>query len=464
MRYLKYYLDAFHVKGPNRSLELIKLLEKNPDISNHDMAERLYGNPKSKAFSMLKARLYTRMLETISLSINFQNNPEIKDDPDSYHTIEDQKNLFFANLLKRRGQRELALDMYERVYKSSLQRGKPETRLEALVGMGSTIKDPQLYQRTILPHIEEAKQEYLTDLDAIKHFDAHRLQRAGKTSVREEELSKLEEAFQEIESRLDDFPAPRAMYLYHLLRIDYHFQKEDFKLSRKHLASLRELFDTYPGLGSKNRLGVQYIKLAAIETMTFHYQEGYESASKAQAFFKPHRHNYLVSLIYKSFASVFLGKLDACLEEINAFEEYRNFHKEMEYDVMVYVKACILYMKGELKEAYNVLTSMNSLMHDKEGWNVGLRIFEILLLIERDLKDLVPNKLDSLRKHLSKYEVEDRMNIIYKILVMLERKNYNFALTLGEMDEEMEKLKVDLPWTPMNHEIIRFDTWFEQRV
>ena len=102
IRYLKQYLDAFHAKGANKSLELIEVLEKNPDITNREMAEKLYGNPKSKAFSMLKSRLYERMLETLTLSVNFHNNPELKEDPVSYESIQLNSTLIHAAFLLKK--------------------------------------------------------------------------------------------------------------------------------------------------------------------------------------------------------------------------------------------------------------------------------------------------------------------------------------------------------------------------
>ena len=103
LRYLKNYLTAFHNKGKNKALELITVLEKKPDISQTDIARKLYGNPKSKAFIMLKKRLLEKMLETLSLSINFHNNPTFKEDPTAFGSIDLSKDIIYALILRRRG-------------------------------------------------------------------------------------------------------------------------------------------------------------------------------------------------------------------------------------------------------------------------------------------------------------------------------------------------------------------------
>ena len=62
-KYFKAYLTAFSGSGSNKGLDFIRLIEKKPNISQEEASLNLYGEAGSKAFIMMKSRLYEKMLE-----------------------------------------------------------------------------------------------------------------------------------------------------------------------------------------------------------------------------------------------------------------------------------------------------------------------------------------------------------------------------------------------------------------
>jgi hypothetical protein len=64
------YLEAFHQKGENKSLEFLKLLDHHPDINHESASQKLYDDPRSKAFIMMKSRLSDRLTEFLTMSVN----------------------------------------------------------------------------------------------------------------------------------------------------------------------------------------------------------------------------------------------------------------------------------------------------------------------------------------------------------------------------------------------------------
>lgn len=463
-RYLQKYLTAFHAKGRNRALELLEKLEANPSISNKEMAEDLYGDPRSKAFSMLKTRLYEKMLEVITLSINFQNNPRIKEDPEAFQVLQVQKMVLYANFLKRRGLVDLSNDLFEKAARSAEELGDQVERLTSLISLQNSVKSLDTFREELTPQVNEAREMLLSDVQAIQIFDEFRLLRGSRSSVIGEELDFLENKITELEERLRIHPSPRANYYLYSLKFDqaYHLQK--YGICRQILEEVDELFKKNPGLGAKNRLAAPYIKLSIVELNTGQYQQGYEAANEAIKLINPRRHNYRVGVIYKCFACIFLNKLEEGMDALRSLEKYEQHKKGLEYGIVVYLRACIFFFQNKPRYAYHTLLEASELMQDKEGWNVGMRIFEIMLLVELEKLDLISNRLDSLRKHLSKYEVENRMVVIYRVLVGLEKNHFDFTLTREEIANELEKLREGEPWIPVNHEVVRFDEWFEGKL
>ncbi len=465
IRYLKGILTALHHKGDNKALELVRLMEKDPDSGNREMAKKLYGDPRSKAFSMLKSRVFDLMLEVPTLSINLRNNAEIKEDPEAFQPILVQKLILQANFLKRRGQQELALELFEKADKLSEEYGLQGERLSALISMQNMSRSESDFYESLSPRIEDAREKYLTDMMAINFFDKYRLKRSSRSSVPEEEIDFLHKSIGELEKRLINFPSPRATYYCNSLKFDLAFHLKDYESCRKMLKNLDQIFRQYPGLGSAYRLAVPYIKLAVIETNTHNYEEGFRAGKEAQELLNPKRFNYLVAVLYKTYASIYLQRWEEALKDLASLGWFEENYKGLEVGIAKYLESCIYYFQKEYALAYQVLMDASKLMVDKEGWNVGIRIFEIILMIEMDKPDLIEGKLESLRKHLSRYEeVEERMSVIYRILLILVRKNYDFIQTQTEVEKELLLISKNYPWVPIGHEVIRFDAWFSDKL
>ncbi|MCI4670892.1 MAG: hypothetical protein MRZ79_22340 [Bacteroidia bacterium] len=424
------------------------------------MAERLYGDPRSKAFSMLKNRLFERMLETITLNNNLQNNPSIKDDTGSYLILQTQKMMLHATLLRRRGLSDLSVELYEKALKSSQEVSAEGLSLSILISLQNSVKSLEEYREELLPQITQSREKYMSDLLAIQKFDEYRLLRGSRASVPDEELDFLEDAIAILKNRLDEFPSPRALFYYYSLSFDHSILTRDFDLARKALKEVNQLFQLFPGLGARNRLGALYIKLANVEIITHQYQQGFEAACEAIKLLNPRRHNFRAAIIYKCFSCIYLNKYEEGLADISLIENGERSGEGIEYAIIIYLKSCIFYLKNDPRAAYHILLEASELMNDKEGWNVGIRIFEIILLIDLGKLDIISNKLDNLRKHLARYEVDDRMNVIYRVLTVLERNHFDFKLAYSEASEDVEELKQKLPWMSVSHEVIRFDDWF----
>lgn len=463
LRYLKSYLTAFHNKGKNKALEMIEALEKDSTLSQQEMAGLLYGNPKSKAFIMLKSRLLEKMLETLSLSINFDNNPEFKEDSPAFEAIELQKNLMYATLLRRRGIEDLAREVLLKCVKKAEDLNLPESKLQALVHLRNFSVSQEDVGSNYKQDIETALRQYETDIMGVGIFDEYRVQTRHAFNT-QEKLAFLTDNISMLEAQLKKSYSVRSNYYYLMLRVYLHELQNDYPQGKEALEKLIKLVNQHDGLRSKNRLGSPYIQLSGVEMIGYNFEAAREAADKALEIFHPKKHNFLSAALYKLFASIYTGQL---LDAETLMSQLSWFHtqKRMSFAVGIteYLNSCIAYMHGAYKVAYQRLGEVSELFGDKEGWNTGLRIYEIMLLLDMDIPDLASAKIETLRKHVSKYEGRKRTDHTYKFLYLLEKQSFDFQQLTPEMEGLLTLLTEEEPWLAVHPEVVRFDTWVRSK-
>lgn len=460
-RYLRNFLTAFHVKGENNALKLISLLERYPEMGQAEMAEKLYGNPRSKAFLMMKGRLLERMMEVMALSINLENNPGIREDQAGYIAIDIQKQLVYSVLLRRRGLYDLSKEVYQKCLRQARASGFPEHEIQALVGLRNLAVTKSIEEvETYGEQIEAAIGTFQTDLKASQVFDtfqAHLQESAGSA---DSALVFLEENLEQVEERLEDHYSPRAHY-YHLnLLVTRYQSSREYPKAKAALQELVDLLEAHRGIASKNRLGTSYLRLAALELQDYHFEESWRASKQAVATFPKQKTNFMYASTYLIFACLYRMQITEATEALERLTYFRERGRGGTYlDLLVYLESCIGYLKGNYRQAYDLLGDVPTLFADKSGWNTSLRIYEIMLLIDRELHDLASPKIEALRKHIARYHAQPRLEAMFRFLVLLERQSFQFQTLTPEMKSILERLTEEYLWDAVNPEVVRYDTW-----
>ncbi len=465
-RYLRNFLSAFHVKRENTALKLIALLERHPEMTQAEAASRLYGDPKSKAFLMMKGRLLERMLEVLALSINLENNPGIRQDQAGYVAIDIQKQLVYSVLLRRRGLYDLSREIYLKCLRQSRDCGFPEHQLHALVGLRNlattqSVAEVEGYGEQIL----EAFQTYKTDLDTSHIFDTFQAHLQDSGGSGNAALAYLDEHLEEMEEAIEDHYSPRAHYYHLSLLITKYQNSRQYEAASEALQELVDLLESHRGIASKNRLGTTYLRLSALHLQAFRFEEGYRAARQAAATFPAQKTNFMYASTYLLFACLYRHQVGEARKVINGLESFRKRGRGNTYlDYLTYLDSCIEYLAGDHRHAYDLLGDVQTLFADKSGWNIHLRLYEIMILIDRDLPDLASPKIEALRKHMAKYEPDLRQEAIFRFLLLLERQSFQFSPLSQEMSDILSRLTRELQWDPVSPEVIRFDIWVRSHV
>lgn len=128
-------------------------------------------------------------------------------------------------------------------------------------------------------------------------------------------------------------------------------------------------------------------------------------------------------------------------------------------------------MLGHHDQVQKQLTLLNPIEEDDEGWNLALRTLFIMNDFELEKTENVVKRVENMRKHISKlkkvHKQKDREVLKSEVLQKLVNTKFDFVLTRGRCQDELDKLRSPdekYQWNIMSPEFVIFDQWFESRV
>ncbi|MEM6261440.1 MAG: hypothetical protein AAGI38_02955 [Bacteroidota bacterium] len=461
-RYLKSYLTAFHTKGENKSLELVSLLEKNPEISQEALSSKLYGSPQSKAFLMLKGRLYDRLLDVLTLSVNLNHQAGRKEDEAGFNTISFFRTFTHALMLRQRGLNEEAEELLLGALKQAEEMKRSDARLLVLSQLRNLSDEHEKVSGAYRSQVEDALKAYGFELAGMGYTDEFRTLTSNKAVDSALFLPYLENAISHLKEFKDTGTYPRTRYYQLNLEVIQNRINGNYEEGKENLYELTELLELHPGISSRDRRGIPFLRLAGLELSTFHMETGYEAAAKAMEIISPRRHNYLSAAIYRTYACLYTDRLEEAAHHIESLKQFPALDNTPL--ILGYLDLCRVYFKDDMFTANRLFAEVDSLQDDKSGWNVGLRINEIMLMIDLNKFDLAEARIETLRKHLERYDMQEgRPKAILRYLQYLERNAFDFRHPSEEMTAQLTELIHQHAWTPLGYEVLRFDTWARAR-
>lgn len=461
IRYFKNYLKAFQPNGENMALKLVKLIEKKPDISQDELSKKLYGDPKSKAFIMLKRRVYEKLKETMSLSINLENNLFFKQDPVEANIINLQKEITYGILLIHRGLRGIAQDVLERCVKKAGASGKPELEMIALLQLRFLIHKDEKKSKENNKLVNKALEKLKTDVKGSELYYDFLGKFNGKAVAPDILIPVLDEINSQFEDLLDDAYAPRTNgFKLQLKMLSQDYQQNFAELRNTASAYTRFLQDN-PEMASKNRLANAYIRVATQELKMLNLEAMERAVQQAlHHTFKPKR-NFVVAkelLIRSCFLLNKLESMETMLGELDWYLNGDQYQGEARCGFIRLIQSSLHFVQRDFEKAYQLSESSTFLQNDdKQGWSSWLRIYDIQILIDQGKLDVATSKIENLRKHVAKYQPIERVLNIHKYLSQLERNAFDFVNPNDKMKALMPALSEG--WQVLGAEVIRFDTW-----
>jgi tetratricopeptide (TPR) repeat protein len=460
---IRSYLEAFHLKGENKAIEFLKLIEKLPDISQEQAAEKLYGELRSKAFIMMKGRLFDKMTEFLTLTVNPDASRRDNEAPYHHDLIEFRKAMLFATALQERQLSGLAIEYLEKAREFATRCNAPELEVDALIRLRGLDRTGSERFESLSIQIQKALVQQECDINATgltrKFFTLH----SNQITADESCIEFLEAHLPDLEEKLRQVYSPRADYFLQILKVHHCFFIRDYDGGKEAAQQAMEVLAKFEGIRSPPRMCDAWFQLGRLEMRCEHFEAAIASFLKARSLLAPHSRAHLYVAILLSQCHLHRQDIVAARMIVDELKEepfsralQSNPHQRGYFN---YLCSCIAYFDGDYQSAWRHLQESQDANLGKETWLTAIRLFEVMLLIDKDQGDLASQKMENLRKHLARYNTPQRMRNIYKLLAAQERQAFSFAPVTNEV-QELCRLREELLWDSVGQEIVRFEDWY----
>lgn len=265
----------------------------------------------------------------------------------------------------------------------------------------------------------------------------------------------------------------RVGFYYHMAGMQHGLHIRDFNTALEHGMQLLEIVKREKPVASNTNVAGVSMELANMLINVGRYAEAIPHARVALKEFKNGMFNELLAL-EKLFFACFRNKDYAHAGEV--LKKALN-HKQLKYSEnlkarWLFIKAGLEFSKCDFEGSLKSLRKDTTLLKDKSGWLLGYCILEIMNRVEKGNYDWVDYRFEAFKKMVQRYGHKKdaggnkRSALILQILRALIRNNYNFELVAQKESTPLDLLrnaKDEYFWDPMGYEIVRFDEWVESK-
>lgn len=273
-----------------------------------------------------------------------------------------------------------------------------------------------------------------------------------------------------LKSIYEETKSAKIGYYFYLTGINYYSIVKDFISFYNAASDFLELIKSNKAINSKARMVNAYMQVYAASMALEKYEEAYTQATKALKFTNKKGPNELTVIEYQFLSLVRLNKDKELLKVLeNGLNHPRINFSSFSAGKWIFYNAVYLFLIKKYTDALVELQKDNALLKDKSGWLFGHKLLEIMSFIELEEFDMIDFRIESLRKLLQqqKHKNITRIKTIFSILNRLVKTGYHFKKTY-ELEETnfllLSTAKDDFYWDPLGYEIIRFDSWFKQKI
>lgn len=460
-----------HTLNSSRSLQLFKLLEKKPDI-DLQKAFRKLKYKSLRSFLRLVQRTVSKVEESLILEVNINRSNTYSQLFTTKFKI--RKLIMQTQILSARGLTNQSLKLTESILRSAKKFELYDEIIEAL------------YNKQVLVGLKKGEQYYNKMKKDIQNFEnaRHALNRTKDkyrsfyaasdfSGIVKDKSALLEKLIEEIELDQKETNSINIQVLSHLLKMEWHFLKaEYFNVEITGLDLINILKDS-EAVFSTARMGLVYFNIADSQISALDFDKAILYSGKSENVLKENLNfNLLMALECKVLAEFYTAEYATALNSVEYLLKLNVINKfPFKKAKALYFKAINLFITGEYKHANTLLYNITEIEKDKEGWNVWIRILRILCSVEMLRLNLVEYDIENFRKYMirtaERADVRERDRLVLRVLLELDRQDYDFKSTAKSREKTLEKLaSLDplIKWEPKSPELILFHDWFWAKV
>lgn len=469
------YLKAFDSRSAGykpKTLIILDLLLKNNDLSKvSKYLKKKFGAKSEDALRMMMYRLKEKIGESLVLDVNIMREGIYSELSQARANVAKKK--IIALIYTSRGIAHETLDLYDKIISLAKKFEFYNELIEVL-----------MYKQQHLG-IREGKKEYNKFTEEIEFYEKSRkaandavkayyevslnwgfkgLNRnvpdPGYTIFLEEKLSKLKKDFEETSSA-------QVGYYYYTISVEYNQVLHFGKKASEYCNYLVDLVKNNPSINLKIRLGTVYLNYSQNELFNYEFDSALLNAQEGKKCFNEGTYNYNNSLELEFYANFYSGNIKNATTTIETLIQNTKTDKsEFATAKRNYLLACTYFAQKQFIKANRTLQFTSSAEKDKEGWNIGMRIFNIMNTIENaqfDQADLLIMNLRQFIKEALKLKfVPERDKIILEILLELRKQGYDFEKIFKTKHQQLEQLanvRGNHSWQIQSPELIVFHRW-----
>lgn len=476
---LRSYLKAFdsRLKGHKpKGLVLFDLIQRHKDNLKVLKLLRLKVEGRTDdALRMVISRLRDKVIQVYVLEVNLERNDVFE----SYTAakLEVVRLRHAAHLLATRGARDVAARLIEKAVSASkkyeLFHEMPDMMWyrHELLRFSNSQKEFDENSVQVIRHIEKSRQFYMTEMDysAVNKFMSLRaLNRLNPT----EEYVRLLEGIVTGWDRYDEVVNSASVsFRRNSLIAEYHQIRGEFD---KASDALREniALSSHPAINTKGRKGNLQLNLLQNEIYRFGITEALAIIADLKGEIeKGGVRRFNILLEFELYCQFYMGHPRECVDSIEKLFA-RNWTHSSNYGVAVtfYLKACALFLLGDHRAVNRALQEAADIAHDREGWNVAMRVLRIINSIELGDFDLADAQIAAfyqfVRDGLKDSGLRKRDSMILQVLMDLRKCSYNFRSVAGTSKDQIDSLwsaDGETAWGVLTPELVVFHLWFASK-
>ena len=470
----KRFIQAFETNltsNKGMTYSTFEFLIKKPNVTYEKLKKKINPDIDVNSFNKLLKRLYSKLLESLILSVNVNRK-------DAYsnvvkNKIDIRKKILEARVILGRGLETEAMELFDSIIKS----GESYELYDELIEV--------LHYRSFTSDLMNGTNQIQENKDRIQHY-RNCAEAVEKSSFwyykyysqqdhkgnRNKKVGLLTEAIADLQHRFKETGSANVGYFLYRLMVEYYLAHEEYTKAHDVLVRIQQLLENNIAIYMKRRMSHVHSNLADVELMLHRFDMVKNSVNSAIQHYDKESYDYILSKQIMFLASFFLKEMDEASQLIDDLLLNPQLEKlDYQKSKTQYYKSSVMFYQGDFKESYWLLNDLKSIAKDKEGWNINIRILSLMNLIELGRFDQVEYGIENLRKFIEKHgkegNIRKRNEMIFKVFVELERSSFDFKHCFENCREELFELAdptSNLSWEIKSPELIIFDQWFMSKV
>ncbi len=467
-KHLKAY-ESNHTVNRMKMFHLYKYIKINEIRDYNKLKKRVSPDSTDESFNKLIRRTTERLQESLIVDVNIRRKGAYSDVFRKRFFL--RKQIMQAQIIMGRGLRGRALDLFESIIRNAKKFELYDELVEALYFkqlintnshgikyFDSVEKEIEFYEncRSLLRRSKKVREVF--NAKGFASFN------------RSQEISELEREIKNISTYYLETNSSNIQSNYYLLKIE--LEKIKGNPVDELIKGFIELLENSPAVYSKVRIAFMYNELAVALLNGFRFIEAKDSFERLD---NQNNNATLVDVLrmITYFKTIILLGKEVVITKIVRRLEVSGFYSKfkLQSSIIIYYQSVSQFLQKDYSNSLQLLQSKNEIEKDKEGWNVWIRIMRLLCSIEMLKLNMIDYDMESFRKYLERtgkqYEVRERDKLVLKVLLELDKNDYNFSITAIVVAKELEKLKStdkQYAWNPDSPELILFHDWFEAKL